>query len=218
MPPAQPALQQTPAEIALTHQLLKRMFPRGLWLDKYIEPLCSGMRAAGIVTHEQLAQFLAQTGHESGGYTQLTEGLNYAWLALMERWPRHFPDERTARAYHRQPERIANRAYAMRMGNNDEASGDGWRFRGGGLIQLTGRANYDRFARHAGIPLHDAPEYVRLPAGAVHAALWYWRDQRLAELHGDVERVTRKINGGMNGYQDRRRLYDLALDIIGSAA
>jgi putative chitinase len=172
-----------------------------------------------INTIPRVAQWLAQMGHESGDFRFLSENLNYSADALRRVFGRHFPTAEIAAQYHRQPERIANRAYANRIGNGPESSGDGWRYRGRGLIQITGRANY----RDASIALYGdenvllrEPEILAEPDGAIRSACWFWNSRalnRLADQH-DTVGVSRRINGGTNGLSDRQFRYDQALRVL----
>lgn len=160
----------------------------------------------GIVTALQQSHFLGQLAHESAQFRVLIENLNYSAEALLRTWPSRFTAT-TAAQYARQPERIANRVYASRMGNGDEASGDGWRYRGRGLIQLTGRENYSAYSRalYRDTRIVSAPERVAEPADAALSAGWYWSTRGINAMadRDDVAAVTRAINGGLHGYDDR---------------
>lgn len=169
-----------------------------------------------ITSVYRVAAFIAQTGHESGGYYFLDENLNYSADGLVKTWPSRFPTLETAKPYHKQPQKIANRVYSNRMGNGDEVSGDGYLFRGRGLIQLTGKYNYEQFAQYAGLYLTEAIEYLETPRGAVHSACWFWHKNnlnRFADVQ-DIEGMTRVINGGRNGLQDRINRYNFALQVL----
>lgn len=177
----------------------------------------------GIVGQKRLPRFLAQVGHESAGLSRTVENLNYSAQGLIRTWPSRF-DAATAAAYARQPERIANRAYADRMGNGSESSGDGWKYRGRGLLQITGRANYSAITellRHK----TGAPDFVREPWAlaeprwAVYSAAALWRDWGLNELAdaGDDRRITKRINGGLNGWEDRIERLRRAQRVLGGS-
>jgi len=213
--------------------LLRRMFPTGRDLDSFAIVLSRAAPLYGVTTPARLAAFLAQTGHESAGYARWVENLNYSAKGLVAIWPRRFRDPRpgestTARvfadglrnaaAYARQPEAIANAAYADRMGNGPEASGDGWRFRGRGLIQLTGRDNYQRCATALGRPIESMPAWLEAPEGAAVSALWWWSAHGCNEIAdaGDVEALTKRINGGLHGLEERRALHVLATKLLGA--
>lgn len=153
----------------------------------------------------RLLFFLAQIGHESRGLSILTENLNYTMTRLMAVWPRRFPDAAAAAPYGRNPIALANSVYANRNGNRDEASGDGYRFRGRGYMQLTGRAGYQAVGALMGVNLVDQPDRVSHPEHALHVALgyWQWRDVNALCDGGDFKAVTKKVNGGLNGWDDR---------------
>ncbi|WP_150538851.1 glycoside hydrolase family 19 protein [Actinobacillus vicugnae] len=160
---------------------------------------------AGCKTKEQQAMFLAQCGHETAGFSVFTENLNYSDVALLRTFPKYF-NSGNVKAYARQPEKIANRAYANRMGNGDEQSGDGYKFRGRGLIQITGKNNYTAFRKWLGreIKLDDVGTDLEL---IVLAGIWYWQKNNLAALKRVVD-VTKRVNGGLNGLADRQAKYD----------
>lgn len=178
-------------------------------LTRFVAELDEAMERFEINTPSRIAAFLAQTAHESGDFRLTEENLNYSWEALRRTWPRHFETDEVARGYHRQPERIANRAYASRNGNGDEASGDGWRFRGRGLIQLTGRANYLAYAVAVAEPSVAAePDQVARPRHAAHSAGWFWQSHGLNPLadagdEASFNQISFRINGGWNGKEDR---------------
>jgi putative chitinase len=163
---------------------------------------------------KRIAAFLAQTAHESGGFTAVRENLNYGAKGLVNTFKKYFPNEELAKQYERQPEKIANRVYANRMKNGDEASGDGFKFRGRGLIQLTGRDNYTRFAKASDMTLDEAVEYLETPAGAVASAGWFWDVNKLNVYcdKDDFIGLTRRINGGTIGLADRKHHYEIALE------
>lgn len=163
-----------------------------------------------IDSKERIAMFLAQCGHESAGFSVLSENLNYSSKALRAVFSKYFKTQAAADEYARQPEKIANRVYANRMGNGPESSGDGWKYRGRGCIQLTGKDNYIKFAQDFNKPeVIYNPELVSTPEYAVLSAIWFWNKNdlnRYADAH-DVKGITKRINGGLNGYDDRNALY-----------
>lgn len=173
-----------------------------------------------IDTVPRVAAFISQCAHESGNFQFLTENLNYRAQSLMSTWPSRFSTMEIAQQYAMQPERIANRAYADRMGNGPESSGDGWRYAGKGLIQLTGRDNYTRFANSADLSLSEVPAYLTTYDGAVRSACWFWTDKNLNSLAdaGDVVTISRRINGGDNGLEDRKKKYALAMSVLGGSS
>lgn len=212
---------RSPCE-ALTAAKLVEVLPRCAPVaNRFLVPLQDAMAAFEINTPVRIAAFLAQVGHESGHLRRLVENLNYSAEGLAATWPSRFrgPDGKPnarARQLHRQPEAIANAVYSNRMGNGDEASGDGWRYRGRGLIQLTGRSNYRACAAGIGLPVEDFPEFLENPEGAALSAAWFWSEHglnRLADL-GQFERITRKINGGTHGLSDRLALYNAARAVL----
>jgi putative chitinase len=162
------------------------------------------------------AAFIAQCAHESAGFTRRIENLNYSGDRLPVIFPKYFPDEVLARSYHRQPEKIANKVYANRMGNGPTESGDGWKFRGRGYIQLTGKDNYTKCGKDIGVDLIATPEYLEAPTGAIASAIWYWNTRKLSELADDADMVTitKRINGGTHGLNERLSYYQRALDVL----
>jgi putative chitinase len=162
-----------------------------------------------ITTPEREAFFLSQLAHESAGFTRLVENLNYSRDSLLRVFKKYFPDEASAERYARKPEAIANKVYGSRLGNDDEASGDGWRYRGRGLIQLTGRNNYYdcSLALFGDATLVMTPERLELPRFACESAGWFWQKHGLNEYadHGDFAGLTKRINGGLHGYDDHDR-------------
>ena len=154
----------------------------------------------------RLAHFLAQTAHESGGFTAVVENLNYSADSLSKIFHKYFT-EVDPNDYARQPEKIANHVYANRMGNGDEDSGDGFRYRGRGLIQLTGKNNYSAMAADMGVSVEECAEYLETPEGACESAAWFWNKNGLNKLADadDVTAVTKKINGGTIGLEDREK-------------
>lgn len=187
-------------EIHKWHPLVERLFP-----------------LYNINTVERIAGFVSQTAHESLDWTVIEENLNYSAAALNRVFGKYFSRAGvSASDYHRQPERIANRVYANRMDNGPESSGDGWRYRGRGLIQLTGKYNYSRFAEHLKQSLEKTVDYLTTNTGALESALWFWKINDLNALadRQDIRGMTRRINGGYHGLEDRRNRYRIALDVL----
>jgi putative chitinase len=200
----------------ITLALLKSISPKTKdnVLEKYVEPLNTVAEYYEMFENKKrVAGFLAQIAHESGGFNFVQENLNYSAEGLRKVFPKYFPTDDLAKQYARQPEKIANRVYSNRMSNGDEASGDGWKFRGRGLIQLTGRANYTKFAEDLGMSLEDTIAYLETPNGAVASAGWFWDNNRLNQFcdNDDFITLTKRINGGTIGLQDRKHHYELAL-------
>jgi putative chitinase len=194
----------------LSADILRAALPAARPTDiaKFATPLAEACAEWGIDTPLRLAAFLAQIAHESGQLRTVVENLNYSAEALLRVFPRHF-DATQATAYARQPERIAARAYANRMGNGDEACGDGWRYRGRGLIQVTGRSNYAACGAALGLDLIGQPELLEQPGPAARSAGWFWHSHGLnrpADAR-DIATITRRINGGLTGLQDRKVHY-----------
>jgi len=152
-----------------------------------------------------------------GSFVFIKENLNYKAASLMKTFGKYFPTQELAQQYEKRPERIANRVYANRMGNGDEASGDGYRFCGRGLIQLTGRDNYTFFAGSLDIPVEEASEYLATFEGAAQSACWFWETNNLNRFAdaGDIKGLTRAINGGYIGLEDRISHYEHALHVMG---
>jgi putative chitinase len=193
--------------------------------DDWYDALCDLLPKYGITTERRVAHFLSQCAHESGGFKVMEENLNYSAKALRSVFGRYFGDAPKADAdeYARNPEMIANRVYndefrKYKMGNVQE--GDGWRFRGRGLKQLTGRDNYTRFGKTVGMTAEEAAEYVATPAGAIDSACWFWGANNLNDIADtdDVVKMTKKINGGNIGLEDRQRRYKHALEVLGMDA
>jgi putative chitinase len=157
----------------------------------------------GITTKDRIAHFLAQLDHESG-LKPIAENLNYSAVGLTTIFKKYFNSE-SAKQYARSPQRIANRVYANRMGNGNEASGDGWRYRGRGFIQITGKDNYGSLSKATGVDYVANPDLLLTEADAMISALWYWDRIKANQLadEGNIREITRRINGGFNGMSDR---------------
>jgi len=172
----------------------------------------------GIDTPLKIAHFLSQTAHESGGFKIAVENLRYTSAErLCQVWPSRFPSAAAAAPYVNQPEKLANNVYANRIGNGPPESGDGFRFRGRGLIQITGRANYEAVGAIAVLSLVDQPELAELPEHSLLIACATWKHIGAAALPetASVEQYTRKVNGGVNGLDDRTRLFAKAKALLG---
>jgi len=184
-------------------------------LKKYIDALNETLEKYEINTPERIAMFLAQVGHESGGLTITEESLNYRGERLAVVFPKYFHNVNTSEYAH-QPEKIANRVYSNRMGNGSEASGDGYKFRGRGFIQITGHDNYHGFATDNGMSIDEAVDYMQTPEGACMSAGWFWNKHG---LNGFADRqdclgATKRINGGTIGLQEREEIYKEALELF----
>jgi len=200
--------------MAVTAEQLKK-----LHIDPALEPVFNGtFNVWGISTPLQQAAFIGQCGHESGNFRLLEENLNYSAERLMKIWPKRFPTLESAQPYHRNPRKIANKVYANRMGNRDEASDDGWRFRGSGWLQLTGHDNFFHAGKKLGEDFVMNPDLVRTPKFAALTAGWFWATHncnRLADI-GAWEALTKKINGGTIGLADRIKHTNEALAVLTS--
>ncbi|MBU2285957.1 MAG: glycoside hydrolase family 19 protein [Gammaproteobacteria bacterium] len=195
----------------------------------WFEPLAEAMDAYSINTPARVAAFLAQVLHESANLTCLTENLKYSPERLVQVWPRHFylppqesPRRHDATQYAYRPEPLANLIYASRMGNGPALSGDGWRFRGRGLMQLTGRTNYERAASGLGVDLVNDPDLLLTPKYAALSAAWYWSSidgNALAdeETEAAFERLTIAINGELIGFKERLEIWRRAKKLFGSS-
>jgi len=204
----------------LTLQQLKQMLPKNPYVDHWYDALSQLFPDYEINTPQRIASFMAQCAHESANFMALKENLNYRAETLSRIWPKYFPPD-VAREYASKPnkqEAIANRAYANRMGNGDEASGDGFRFCGRGLIQLTGKQNYTWFAESIDTPVEETTEYLQTFEGAVQSACWFWETNNLNKWAdaGDIKTMTRIINGGYIGLEDRIKHYEHALHVFGA--
>lgn len=173
-----------------------------------------------INTPNRIAGFFAQCGHESMNFTVLSENLNYRAETLEKLFSKYFSKAgRNAADYAKQPEKIANVIYANRMGNGDTASGEGFAFRGRGIVQLTGKDNYSAFALSIKMTLPDVIEYVQTKKGALESACWYWNSRKINAAcdANDIVKMTKLVNGGTIGLDDRKKHYEQALAVLGGA-
>lgn len=205
-----------------TKDQLQQIIPQNQHLDHWFEALEKILPDYEIDTPQRVAAFLAQCAHESGGFNAIQENLNYRAVTLRKVFPKYFPNDDIANQYASQPnkaELIANRVYANRMGNGDEASGDGFRYCGRGLIQLTGKSNYSRFAESIDTPLEEITDFLQTFEGCVQSAAWFWEANNLNQYadSGDILTMTKRINGGTIGLEDRKKHYEHALHVFGVA-
>lgn len=201
----------------LSAEQLQRIFPNCKSPAAWADALAPAFQKYEIETPDRIASFLAQTGYESGQYNRIEENLNYSTAARLTKvWPKRFPDEASAMPYVNNPQGLANLVYANRMGNGDAQSNDGFRYRGRGIIQLTGRSNYDSAGDAMGVNLLETPELLSDPRWAALSAGWYWQSRGLNELADDrthdddledFARITQRINGGLVGLKDRFALF-----------
>jgi putative chitinase len=206
---------------SLTLDQLKQIVPGNPYIDHWYDALCEILPDYDIDTPHRLAAFLAQCAHESGGFKAIKENLNYRPETLRKIFPKYFPTDDLARQYASLPnkaEAIANRVYANRMGNGDEASGDGFRYCGRGLIQLTGKDNYTRYAESTEQTVEEASEHLTTFEGCVQSAAWFWEANNLNQWadKGDILTLTKRINGGTIGLADREKHYTHALHVLGA--
>lgn len=207
------------ADFVLTRNQLAELIPKNPYIDYWHRALVQILPDYEINTAPRVAAFIAQCAHESGNFLFLRENLNYRAATLRKVFPKYFPNDKIAAEYASKPnkqEAIANRVYANRMGNGDEASGDGFRYCGRGLIQLTGKENYSWFAASLEMAVEDVPEYLSTFEGAVQSACWFWETNNLNQWadKGDMITLTKKINGGLIGITDRIEKYNLAVKIL----
>ena len=195
---------------------------RALKIDpNLVDPFNETFQRFGILTPAQQASWIGQCGHECGNFRILEENLNYRAPTLLKLFPKtpkrqwgFTPEE--AAAYEKQPQKIANRIYGNRMGNRDEASGDGWRFRGSGFLQLTGHSNFYHAGQALGVDFVMQPELVRTPMYAAQTAGWFWQTHKLNQYadKGDFLTMTKRINGGTIGLEDRIKHINHALHVL----
>ena len=204
----------------ITVEQFKELFPRNQNAEDWVDAINDILPDFEINTPKRVAAFLAQCGHESGGFSVLKENLNYSAEGLNKIFKKYFPTLESAQPYARNPEKIANKVYSNRMGNGDEASGDGWKYRGRGPIQLTGKDNYRAFANDyfedPETLLNDPDLLIDHIPTSLLAAVWFWQKNKLnvqADA-GDIKTMTRKINGGFIGLEDRIKHYEHALHVL----
>lgn len=196
-----------------TADILKKITDRLDFSD--IKPLFEKYE---INSGNRVAGFLAQCSHESCDFKVLQENLNYSAEALLKVFPKYFKSKEEADKYARNPEKIANRIYANRMGNGPEESGDGYKYRGRGYIQLTGKNNYTKFAEVTGKNLDEAVDYCVSSKGALESALYYWKVNNINSYcdKDDIKGMTKAINGGFIGLEEREKKYNEYKKILGA--
>jgi len=195
---------------------LKLIMPKAP--DDLANAIIDAMPRWDISTQKRQSAFLAQLAHESIELTHTEENLNYSANALMKTWPRLFPTMDAAAPFERQPQKIANYVYANRMGNGGPETGDGWMYRGRGPIQLTGRANYRACGTAIGQDLESFPEILGRPYIGAEVSCWYWYSRALNDKadNDDFIGITKSINGGLNGYDDRYKYFEKAKAVLGT--
>jgi len=201
-----------------TEDAVHHLIPKVKNFDEWYSNLINILPEYDIDTPKRVAAFMAQCGHESGGFTLMQENLNYSAKGLVGTFKKYFPTEAQAKPYERKPQMIANRVYANRMGNGDEASGEGWYFRGRGIVQITGKNNYTKCSQSLfeSNVLVENPDLLLETEYAIHSACWFWSAARLNELAdiGDIKTMTKRINGGYIGLEDRINHYNHAIEIL----
>jgi putative chitinase len=202
----------------ITVEQFTHMFPKNKNAQAWTTALVDVLPTYQIDTPERIASFLAQCGHESAGFTVLQENLNYSAEGLNKIFHKYFPTLESAQPYARHPEMIANKVYANRMGNGPEESGDGYRYCGRGLIQVTGKDNYFWYAESIQITPEEASHYMECFEGAAQSACWFWESNNLNSCadRRDILTMTKKINGGTIGLEDRTNHFNRALQIFGA--
>jgi putative chitinase len=198
----------------MNKELLKIAFPTASdeTLSKYFLHLQDVLTSYNIQTNHDISSFLAHIGHESGDLKRVKENLNYSVDGLLKVFPKYFKDRQEAEKYARQPIRIASRVYANRMGNSSEESGDGWRYCGRGLIQLTGKSNYQKFAKYVNMSLDDVISFLETPKGACTSAAYFWKTNN---CNGKtILESTKIINGGTHGLEDRKTRFERIINKI----
>jgi len=204
----------------ITVEQFHKLFPNCVDPQGWVTAMESVLPSHGINTPDRIASFLAQCGHESGGWTKFEENLNYGAPGLLSIFKKYFPNETVANQYARKPEMIANRVYAGRMGNGVPESGDGWKYRGRGPIQITGKSNITAFAKKL-VPdwqkVIDNPALISSDKNiSLLSAIWFWDTNNLNKYADakDIKGMTRVINGGYNGLDERIKLYNEAIHLL----
>jgi len=184
--------------------------------SEWVGPLDKTFKKYEINTLQRQACFIGQCMHESGGFKQLNENLNYGAKGLVGTWPSRFPNLEYAAEFERKPELIANKVYGGRMGNNEE--GDGWKYHGRGLIQLTGKENYENCGAGIGVDLVNEPDLLATPEYAALSAGWFWNKKGLNALADsmDIDTMTKRINGGSIGIADRKAKIEKVMNVLGT--
>lgn len=197
-------------------QLLRIMPGAGKQAEVFAAPLTEAMQRFQITGPARQASFLAQVAHESGQLNRMTENLIYSAARMQVIWPKRFPNLASTVGYAGNAPALANKVYGGRMGNGPEASGEGWRYRGRGLLQLTGKDNYQRCGAAIGYDLVKNPEFLDSPLVAARSAAWFWSANGLNELadKGDQVAVTKRINGGTTGLAERLAMFEVARKVL----
>ena len=189
-------------------------------IEEWYQPICDVLPEYEITTPLRMAAWLAQMGHESGDLREIEENLNYSAKGLRGVFPRYFPTDEMALEYQRHPQKIASRVYGGRMGNGPEETQEGWLYHGRGLVQITGKENYTHcsMALYGDTRLLETPELLCEQDGAIRSACWFWNSRAL-NAHADnrdITTITKRINGGTIGLEDRVNRYHRALQVLGA--
>ena len=202
----------------ITPEQFAHLFPRAQDPYGWVDAMNNVFPTYNIDTPQRIAAFLAQCGHESGGWTTFEENLNYSAQGLNGIFKKYFPTLESAQPYARKPEMIANKVYGGRMGNGPEESGEGYKFRGRGILQLTGKDNYKACSQtlFQDNTLLDDPDLLLDPYYAIHSACWFWNKNKLNQFAdaGDLTTLTKRINGGTIGLEDRIHHYNHAVEVL----
>lgn len=199
----------------ITVEQLQKILTGNTHIKEWCDALNKFFPTYGINSIKEQAAFIAQCAHESRNFTALQEDLHYSAASLTRVWPQRFPPAIAAQ-YAMNPEKIANRAYGGRLGNGPEETGEGWKYRGQGLIQLTGKSNQENFAKTIGKKIEDMPAYLATFDGAVESACWFWKTHNLNTLaqSDNIDAISKAINGGTIGLEERRKNYNKILPIL----
>lgn len=207
-----------PFDCNFNAEVLAQMLPNNQQTAEWFYYMDQILPDYGITTAPRIAAFMAQCAHESAQFTVLKENLNYSTEGLCRVFPKYFPNTELAQAYAHKPEQIANKIYGGRMSNGAEATGDGWRFHGRGIVQITGRDNYTRCSQdlYGDDTLLQNPDKLTDKDGAIYSACWFWfgRDLNTLADAGDMLNITKKINGGTIGLEDRMSHYNAYLQML----
>jgi putative chitinase len=202
----------------ISQDKLQQILSNNPYIHQWRDALNKILPEYDITTLNRISAFIGETYVESTAYTALHENLNYRAESLMRSWPSRFPTIEIANQYAHNPEMIANRAYSDRMGNGNEASGDGWKYCGRGLIQLTGHDNYQQFADSIEMDINEVPAYLQTFEGAIQSACWFFEDKNLNQFSDiwDINTLSIRINGGTNALEERITRCNIVKQILGS--
>lgn len=198
-------------------QQLKKALPACKDVSQWALALASAAQEFHVNTKQRFAVWLGQAAHESSQLNVLRESLSYSQRGLMATWPKRFPTVESATPFARQPQKLANYVYANRLGNGPPESNDGWNYRGGGIFQLTGKANYEATGKALGVPLVTSPGKIEIALVAARSAGYFWASHGCNEMAdaGDFERITETVNGPAKlGLAERQAFYEKVLAVL----